>query len=134
MYTFMYSQYPLSYPPYQPNYQSQYSYSFSQYPLNYPYPPRYPYPPHPAMMQCPPVEKGQRAPGNSSWQGQSKIAGSMTLPRSASPGPSGALNFQSTRRSDVVTQLYKGVPSLSTSRRTPWGHSNGTQPRRLTGN
>ena len=28
------------------------------------------------MMQCPPVEKGQKAPGNSSWQGQSKIVGS----------------------------------------------------------
>ena len=63
----------------------------------------YPYPPHPTMMQCPPVEKCQKAARNSSWQGQSKIAGSITPPRSASPGPSGALNSQSTRRSDAVT-------------------------------
>ena len=97
MYTSMYNQHPLPYPPYQPNYQSQYPLSFSQYQLNYPYPPLYP-----AMMQCPPVEKGQKAPGSSSWQGQSKIAGSMPPAQSASPGPSGALNSQSIRHLDLV--------------------------------
>ena len=106
MYTSMYSQYHLPYLPYQPNYQSQYPYSFPQYSLNYPYPLHYPYPPHPAMMQYPPVEKGQKAPGNSSWKGQSKISGSMSPPRSASTGPSGALNSQSTRRSDAVTSHF----------------------------
>ena len=98
-----YSRSPSHYPPLQSDYPPQYPYPFHQYPLHYPYPHHYSYPHHHPMAPYPQIDKNQKSLTDHPWQSQERSSGNATPPRPASPGPSGNLNFQPTRRLDVTT-------------------------------